>query len=128
MKIVTRCFPHCSYPGLFFAGVLFLGSHLEAQAQPPEQVLVAMDQCREQVISQLSFSDKMKMRTAMSAIQSNPEFIAANHAVTNAPTPEAQIEARKALAKVKLDLIERQDPSLKPTIEKIRAVQAAVLR
>ena len=87
-----------------------------------------MDQCREQVISQLSFSDKMKMRTAMSAIQSNPEFIAANHAVTNAPTPEAQIEARKALAKVKLDLIERQDPSLKPTIEKIRAVQAAVLR
>jgi len=128
MKIVTRCLPRCPYPGLFFAGVLFLGSHLQAQTQTPAQTLASMDQCREQVINQLSFSDKMKMRTAMSAIQGNPEFIAANHAVTNAPTPEAQIEARKAFAKLKLDLVERQDPSLKPTIDKIRAAQAAVLR
>jgi hypothetical protein len=87
-----------------------------------------MEKCRTQAISQLSFSDKMKMKAAMSAIQTNPQFIAANNAVTNAQTPEAQIEARKALAKVKLDLIAQQDPSLKPVVEKIRAAQALVLK
>jgi hypothetical protein len=87
-----------------------------------------MEKCRTQAISQLSFSDKMKMKAAMSAIQTNPQFIAANNAVTNAQTSEAQIEARKALAMVKLDLIAQQDPSLKPVVEKIRAAQASVLK
>ncbi|GEM_PF-626643 len=106
----------------------FQGPQLQAQTQSPEQTLAAMEKCREQVISQLSFSDKMKMRAAMGAIQSNPQFMAANKAVIDAPTLEAQIAARKALANVKLDLIEQQDPSLKPVVEKIRSAQAAVLR
>ena len=101
---------------------------LPAQTNSPAQVLAKMDQCREQVISQLSFSDKMKMKAAMGAIQSNPQFIAANKAVTTAPNPEAQVEARRALAKVKLDLIAQQDPSLKPVVEKIRVAQASVLK
>ena len=104
------------------------GSLLHAQTQSPEQVLAAMEKCREQVISQLSFYDKMKMKAAMGAIANNPEFIAANNAVTNAPTPQAQVDARKSLAKVKLDLIEKQDPSLKPIVEKIRVAQASVLK
>jgi hypothetical protein len=70
----------------------------------------------------------MKMKAAMSAIENKPEFMAANNAVKNAPTLEAQIEARKALSKVKLDLIARQDPSLKPIVDKIRAAQAMVLK
>lgn len=107
---------------------LCLGAPLQAQANSPAQTLAAMEKCREQVISQLSFSDKMKMKAAMGAIQANPQFIAANSAVTNAPNPEAQVEARKALAKVKLDLIARQDPSLKPIVEKIRAAQASALK
>jgi len=106
----------------------FQGPQLQAQTQSPEQTLAAMEKCREQVISQLSFSDKIKMRAAMGAIQSNPQFMAANKAVIDAPTLEAQIAARKALANVKLDLIEQQDPSLKPVVEKIRSAQAAVLR
>ena len=106
----------------------FQGSQLQAQTQSPVQTLAAMDKCREQVISHLSFTDKMKMRAALGAIKSNPQFIAANKAVTDAPTPEAQITALKKLAKVKLDLIEQQDPSLKPVVEKIRSAQAAVLR
>jgi len=103
------------------------GSQLQAQVQSSEQTLAAMDKSRDQVISQLSFSDKMKMRSAVGAIQSNPQFITANNAVSNAPTPEAQIQARKALATLKLNLIEKQDPSIKPVIEKIRAIQALVL-
>lgn len=105
--------------------ILFAGSRLAAQPQSPQQVLAAMEKCREQVISGLSFADKMKMKAAMGAIQDKPEFIAANNAVKNAPTPEAQVEARKALARVKLDLIEKEDPSLKPVVEKIRAAQTA---
>jgi hypothetical protein len=105
----------------------FHGSQLQAQTQSPQLILAAMERCREQVISQLSFSDKMMMRAAMGAVQSTPQFIAANNAVTNAPTLEAQIVARKALAKVKLDLIAKQDPSLKPVVEKIRLAQTALL-
>ena len=108
--------------------LLAVAAPLRAQTNSPAQTLAAMEKCREQVISQLSFSDKMKMKAAMGAIQTNPQFIAANNAVKNAPTPEAQIEARKALAKVKLDLIVLQDPSLKPIVEKIRAAQALVLK
>lgn len=105
-----------------------VGSLLHAQTQSPEQVLAAMEKCREQVISQLSFSNKMKMKAAMGSIANNPEFIAANNAVTNASTPQAQVQAKRALAKVKLDLIEKQDPSLKPIVEKIRVAQASVLK
>lgn len=113
---------------LFLLVTLFaLCFQLQAESQSPQQVLVAMENCRERVISQLSFSDKMKMRSAMSAIQSNPKYISANNAVTNASTLEAQIEARKDFAKVKLDLIEQKDPSLKPVVEQIRAAQAAIL-
>lgn len=104
-----------------------LSQGLAAQTQSPEQVLAAMEKCREQVISQLSFSDKMKMKSAMGAIANNPEMVAANAAVANAPTPQAQVVARRALAKLKLDLIEKQDPSLKPIVEKIRAAQASVI-
>jgi hypothetical protein len=107
--------------------VMALGDTVSAQTQSPQQVLAAMEKCREQVISQLSFGDKMKMRAAMDAIQDDPRFVAANNAIKNAPTPEAQIGARKALAKVKLDLIAQKDPSLKPVVEKIRAAQATVL-
>ena len=106
----------------------FQGSQLQAQTQSPQQILAAMEKCREQVISQLSFSDKLKMRAAMGAIQHDSQFVAASKAVSDATTPEAQINARKALAKVKLDLIALQDPSLKPTVEKIRSAQAAVLK
>lgn len=87
-----------------------------------------MEKCREQVISQLSISDKMKMKAAMGAIAINPEFISADNAVTKAQTPQAQVQAKRALAMVKLDLIEKQDPSLKPIVEKIRAAQASVLK
>ena len=87
-----------------------------------------MDKCREQVISQLSLGDKLKMRSAMAVIQSNPRYITSNDAVNNAATPGAKIEARKTLAKLKLDLIEKHDPSLKATVEKIRAAQSAVLK
>ena len=104
------------------------GSRIHAQTQSPEPVLASMEKCREQVISQLSFSDKMKMKAAMGAIANDPEFIAANNAVTNASTPQAQVQAKRALAKLKLDLIEKQDPSLKPIVEKIRAAQASVLK
>lgn len=105
-----------------------LACELQAQTQSPQQVLAAMDKSREQVISQLSFGDKMKMRSALGVIQSNPQFISANNAVINAPTPEAQIQARKAFAKLKLDLISQQDPSLKTVVEKIRLAQTAVLK
>jgi len=113
---------------LFITALLVLVTPLQAQTQSPEQVLAAMEKCREQVINQLSFGEKMKMRAAMNAIQSNPKFMVANKTVTDATTPEAQIAARKNLAKVKLDLIEQQDPSLKPVVDKIRTAQAAVLR
>ena len=116
------------YLGSFLVAMLVLGSQLKAQTQSPDGTLAAMDQCREQVISQLSFGDKMKMKEAMGVIQSNPQFIAANAAVTNAPTLEDKIAARKTLAKVKLDLIAQQDPSLKPVVDKIRTAQAAVLK
>ena len=120
MKSAIRHFSLRPYLGSLLVAGLALGTHLQAQSKSPEQTLAAMDKCREQVISQLSFSDKMKMKSAMGAIQDNPQFIAA--------TPQAQIDARKALAKVKLDLIAQQDPSLKPVVEKIRAAQASVLK
>ena len=115
-------------PRLLLILLIPLACELQAQTQSAEQTLAAMDKSREQVISQLSFGDKMKMRSAMGAIQGNPQFIAANAAVANAPTPEAQIQARRAFAKLKLDLIVKQDPSLKTVVEKIRAAQAAVLK
>ena len=108
--------------------VMYPRGALSAQTQSPQQALAAMDKCRDQVIGGLSFSEKMKMKAAMSAIENKPEYVAANNAVKNAPTLEAQIEARKALATVKLDLIARQDPSLKPIVDKIRAAQAMVLK
>lgn len=119
-------------PKLLLASIFMVAAalcdRLPAQNQSPEQVLAAMEKCREQVISQLPFADKMKMKAAMGAIACNPELIAANNAVKNAPTPQAQVEARRALAKLKLDLIEKQDPSLKPVVQRIRAAQAAALR
>ncbi|MCE9543478.1 MAG: hypothetical protein K8R38_08200 [Verrucomicrobia bacterium] len=63
----------------------------------------------------------------MSSIQSNPKFIAANKAAMNASTPEVQVDARKTFAKLKLDLIEQQEPSLKKVVDQIRAAQAAVV-
>jgi hypothetical protein len=104
------------------------GGQLHAQTLSPEQALAAMDKCREQVVSQLSFSDKMKMRGAMSAIQGNKQFIDANNMVINALTPEEKVKARKELVRVKLDLLEKQDPSLKPVVQKIRSAQAALLK
>lgn len=108
--------------------LLLCSKPMDAQSRSPEQVLAAMDRCREQVIAGLSFADKMRMKAAMGAIQDDPKFLAASNAVKNAPTPESQVEARKALAKVKLDLIALKDPSLKPIVEKIRAAQASVLQ
>jgi len=104
------------------------GGQLHAQNLSPEQALAAMDKCREQVVSQLSFSDKMKMRGAMSAIQGNKQFIDANNMVINALTPEEKVKARKELARVKLDLLEKQDPSLKAIVGQIRSAQAALLK
>jgi len=114
--------------GLCFVTLITLGGRLPAQTSNPEQTLAAMDKCREQVISGLSFGDKMKMKAAMGAIQNNQEFLAANNAVKDARTPEAKIEARKSLSKVKLDLLVQEDPSLKPVVAKIRAAQNAVLK
>jgi uncharacterized protein (DUF885 family) len=108
--------------------LLAFSAHLGAQTQTPDQVLARMEKCRQQVINQLSFGDKMKMKAAMGAIQSNPQFISASNAVINATTPETQVQARKALATLKLNLLEKRDPSLKPIIEKIRMAQASVLR
>jgi hypothetical protein len=99
-----------------------------AQTQSPEQTLAAMEKCREQVIARLTFGEKMRMKAAVGAIQGKPQFVTASEAVKNAPTPGAQITARKKLAKVKLDLIEEQDPSLKPVVQKIRSAQAALLK
>ena len=55
-------------------------TRLPAQERSPQQVLAAMDKCREQVIAGLSFSDKMKMKAALGAIQGDPRFVAANKA------------------------------------------------
>ena len=119
-------------PGILLSlvcvAVVIAGSELHAQTRSPEQVLAAMEKCREQVISQLSFSDKMKMKAALGAIANNPEFLAANKAVTQAPTPQDQVLARQSLARLKLDLIEKQDPSLKPIVGKIRSAQASVMQ
>ncbi len=118
----------CLSLGLVLAGGLFFGTQLSAQTNSPAQILAQMDQCREQVISHLSLSDKLKFRSAIGVIQTNPRFIAANAEVTNAATPEAKVEARKTLGNIKLDLIEQQDPTLKPVVEQIRATQAALLK
>ena len=118
---------HIPFLGGLILAVVACGGELPAQTNSPTEILAAMDQCREQVISRLSITEKLKFRSAMSAIQNNPQFIAANNAVKHAATPEAQIQARRALADVKLDLMERQDPSLKPAIGKIRAAQASTM-
>jgi hypothetical protein len=128
MKTALRLFSISSYFRFFLAAVLVLAGPLSAQNANPEQTLAAMEKCREQVISGLSFSEKMKMKEAMAAIQNKPVLVAASNAVSSASTPEAQIEARKALSMVKLDLITRQDPSLKPVVDKIRAAQASLLK
>ena len=128
MKSALRLFSIRSYFRVFLAAVLVLGGPLLAQNANPEQTLAAMEKCREQVISGLSFSEKMKMKAAMAAIQNKPVLVAANSAVSSASTPEAQIEARKALSIVKLDLITRQDTLLKPVVDKIRAAQASLLK
>jgi hypothetical protein len=104
------------------------GLRLQAQTQSPDQVLAAMEKCRDQVISRLSLSDKMKMKAAMGAIANDPGFIAANNAVKNAQTPQAQVQAKRSLATLKLDLIEKQEHSLKPIMEKIRAAQDSVMK
>lgn len=109
-------------------GLFLITCQVSAQNQSPEQTLAAMEKCREQVINGLSLGDKLKMRAAMGAIQANPELVSANNAVTHAATPQAQIEAKRALAKVKLDLLAKQDPSLSPIIASIRAAQSAVLK
>jgi hypothetical protein len=125
--LIHRSTP-ASVLGMLGLALLVSPALVLAQEQSPQQELAAMEKCREQVISQLSFTDKMKMKAAMGAIQGNPELVAATDAVTKAPTPAAQVEARRNLASVKLDLIARQDPSLKPVVEKIRSAQASVLK
>jgi hypothetical protein len=129
-RVATQLRGHLFLAPLMLAviAVMYPRGELSAQTQPPQQVLAAMEKCRDQVIGGLSFSEKMKMKAAMSAIENKPEYVAANNAVKNAPTLEAQIEARKALATVKLDLIAGQDPSLKPIVDKIRAAQAMELK
>jgi hypothetical protein len=127
MGLIHRFTP-ASVLGMLGLALLVSPALVLAQAQSPQQELAAMEKCREQVISELSLADKLKMRSAIGAIQNNPQFIAANNAVTNASTPESKIEARKALARVKLNLIVRQDPSLKSVVEKIRAAQATLLK
>lgn len=129
-RVATQLRGHLFLAPLMLAVIAFMAlrGELSAQTQPPQQVLAAMEKCRDQVIGGLSFSEKMKMKAAMSAIENKPEYVAANNAVKNAPTLEAQIEARKALATVKLDLIAGQDPSLKPIVDKIRAAQAMELK
>ncbi len=92
----------------------------------PEQTLAAMDACRDRVINGLSLGDKMALRAAMDAIQGNPELVAANRAVANAPSAEARVVARNRVASLKLDLLRRQNPSLKPILDKIRTAQALI--
>ena len=125
--LIHRSTP-ASVLGMLGLALLVSPAIVLAQEQSPQQELAAMEKCREQVISELSLADKMKMRSAIGAIQNNHQFIAANNAVTNAPTSKSKIEARKALARVKLNLIVRQDTSLKPVVEKIRAAQATLLK
>lgn len=114
--------------GLILTVALEVGEPLRAETNSTTQVLALMDQRRERVISSLSFGEKMKLRSAMGCIRDNPEFVAANNAVTHAPTPEARVKARKALAKLKLELLEKQDPSLRPILEKIHEAEASAPR
>ncbi len=95
-------------------------------ASTPDQTLAAMDACRDRVINGLSLGDKMALRAAMDAIQGNPELVAANRAVANAPSAEARVVARNRVASLKLDLLGRQNPSLKPILDKIRTAQALI--
>jgi len=101
---------------------------LAAQNAADGPTLEAMEKCRERVIDGLSLGEKIRMKSAMNAIQGNPEFLAANKAVTDATTTEARMRARRNLAKVKLDLIARKDPSLQPVVARIRAAQSALLK
>ena len=131
MRMNARAFYLQNRPwvaSLLLLSLGFLGSQLQAQIRTPEQTLALMEKCRQQVVSELSFADKLKMKAAMNAIQNDPRFITANNAVKNASTPEAQIQARKVLGRMKLDLVAHQDPSLRPVVEKIRSAQASLLK
>ena len=77
--------------GVGLCALLATTAPLQAQTKSPAQTLAAMEKCREQVISQFSFSDKMKMKASMGVIQTNLQFIAANNAVAHASTPESQV-------------------------------------
>jgi hypothetical protein len=112
--------------GVFRLAVLIFMLSCWVEAASPEQTLAAMDACRDRVINGLSLCDKMALRTAMDAIQGNPELVAANRAVANAPSAEARVVARNRVASLKLDLLGRQNPSLKPILDKIRAAQASI--
>lgn len=112
--------------GVFRLAVLIFMLSCWVEAASPEQTLAAMDACRDRVINGLSFGDKMALRAAMDAIQGNPELVAANRAVANAPSAEARVVARNRVASLKLDLLGRQNPSLKPILDKIRTAQALI--
>jgi hypothetical protein len=112
--------------GVFRLAVLIFMLSCWVEAASPEQTLAAMDACRDRVINGLSLGDKMALRAAMDAIQGNPELVAANRAVANAPSAEARVVARNRVASLKLDLLGRQNPSLKPILDKIRTAQALI--
>jgi hypothetical protein len=111
---------------MFLSLLLVYGHPCPLLGATPEQTLAAMDACRDRVINGLSLCDKMALRTAMDAIQGNPELVAANRAVANAPSAEARVVARNRVAALKLDLLGRQNPSLKPILDKIRTAQALI--
>lgn len=113
--------------GVFRLSVLFFLLSFAVQGATPEQTLATMDACREKVINSLSLGDKMSLRTAMDAIQGNPDLVAANRALANAPSAEARVDARKKVAALKLDLLVRKNPSLQPVVERIRAAEGSIL-
>lgn len=112
--------------GMLVVSLLVLGHSCPLLGASPEQTLAAMDACRDRVIDGLSLGDKMTLRSAMDAIQGNPDLVAANRAVANAPSAEARVVARNRVAVLKLDLLGRQNPSLKPILDKIRVAQASI--
>jgi hypothetical protein len=112
--------------GMLVVFLMSFGHPYPLLGASPEQTLAAMDACRDRVINGLSLGDKMALRAAMDAILGNPDLLAANRAVANAPSAEARIDARNRVAALKLDLLGRQNPSLKPTLDKIRTAQALI--
>jgi hypothetical protein len=79
---------------MLVVSLLVLGHSCPLLGAGPEQTLAAMDACRDRVIDGLSLGDKMTLRSAMDAIQGNPDLVAANRAVANAPSAEARVVAR----------------------------------